>query len=336
MLAIPYSFVVFAKTAVCLGKSVFYFPVNLGVSCDGTPQISELMNCFQLSSTNGDVGSVVLFYGWRQVKDLSLLQADLESKELGSLCKAGSKVLQFSFSAGNEGSIVSEEEVTEQLLECFCTGMQSPEVKQTTVKTVGDVYSTIMVKKMLNSVGAITQPCFMPLMMGKDPERLLFNLIWPHWSLCSWITMVGNFGGQLRHTMILLTPFLLPVSNALVRSINAIYSPLFCSLHFSWSYLRMNTMSVVPLLALNPHWVSSRWSSVMVGTNLFKNTWARIFSKMESSVISQYLEQSDFSPLFLYKVMMITLWSSLGSLPCSQQLTRSLWSLRCNAGPPTF
>ena len=54
-------------------------------------------------------------------------------------------MLQVSFRVGNEGIVVSEEEVTEQLLKCFCVGMQSPEVKQIAVKAVADVYSTVIV-----------------------------------------------------------------------------------------------------------------------------------------------------------------------------------------------
>ena len=54
-------------------------------------------------------------------------------------------MLQGSFSVGYEGSVVSEEAVTEQLLKCFCEGMQSPEVKQTVFKTITDVYSTVIV-----------------------------------------------------------------------------------------------------------------------------------------------------------------------------------------------
>ena len=87
MLVVPYSFVESAESAVYLGQTVVYFPVDLGVKCDGTSQISELMNYLHLSSTDGDVGRVVLFSGCRLVKDLSLLQADLESEELGSFCK---------------------------------------------------------------------------------------------------------------------------------------------------------------------------------------------------------------------------------------------------------
>ena len=146
---------------------------------------------------------------------------------------------------------------------------------------------SIMLKKMLNRVGARIQPCFTLLMIGKDPEKSLFNLTWPHWSLCSWITMLRTSVGQPRHSIIIHSPFLLTVSNALVRSTNTTYCPLFCSLNFSWSCLKMNTMSAVPLLALNPHWVSGRWFSAMVGTNLFRSIRARIFPAMASRVIPQ-------------------------------------------------
>ena len=57
---------------------------------------------------------------------------------------------------------------------------------------------SIMLKKMLNRIGARTQPCFTLLMIGKDPERSLFNLIWPCWSLCSCLTMLRNFGEATR------------------------------------------------------------------------------------------------------------------------------------------
>ena len=51
-----------------------------------------------------------------------------------------------SFGVANEGNVVSEEEVTEQQLKCFCVGMLSPKVIQIAVKTVTDVYSTIIVE----------------------------------------------------------------------------------------------------------------------------------------------------------------------------------------------
>ena len=55
-------------------------------------------------------------------------------------------MLQGSFGEGNERYVVSEEKVTEQLLKCFCVDMQSPVIKQTVLKTIADVYSTVIVK----------------------------------------------------------------------------------------------------------------------------------------------------------------------------------------------
>ena len=74
----------------------------------------------------------------------------------------------------------------------------------------------------------------------------------------------------------------------------------------------------------------------MTGTNLFRNTPARIFPVIKSRVIPRWLEKSEFYPLFLYSVMMTASQRSLGSLPCSQQQKRSPWSLLYNAGPPSF
>ena len=144
---------------------------------------------------------------------------------------------------------------------------------------------SIILKKMLNRVGARTQPCFTPLAIGKGSERSLFNLTWRYWSSCSWMTTLRNFGGQPRRSMISQSPFLVTVSNALVRSTNVTYSPLFCSRHFSWSCLRTKTMSVVPRFALKPHWVSGSWSSAMIDTSLFRSTRAKIFPAMGSRVI---------------------------------------------------
>ena len=61
MPVIPHSFVESAESAVCLDHSVIYFSVDLGIWCDGTPQISEMINYFELSYIDDDVGRVVLF-----------------------------------------------------------------------------------------------------------------------------------------------------------------------------------------------------------------------------------------------------------------------------------
>ena len=143
MLVVPYSFAVSVKSAFCLGQSVVYFLVDLCVWCDGTSQINELINCFRFSSTDGGVGRVVLFKRCRLVKDLSLLQADrkggqpLQSRKLGAagLFRCGQR-RQHRQRRGGHGTAA----------QVFCLSMQSSEFKHSSVKTVANVYSDVIVK----------------------------------------------------------------------------------------------------------------------------------------------------------------------------------------------
>ena len=128
--------------------------------------------------------------------------------------------------------------------------MQSPEVKQTTVKTVADVYSTVIVKgfydlfKKLNRVGARTQPRFT---MGKDPKRSLFNLTWPHLSLCSWITILRNFGGGNQGAPWSSTITFCSLCQTFWSGPQTLHTVLCSAPCISLgSCLRTNTMSVVP------------------------------------------------------------------------------------------
>ena len=123
------------------------------------------------------------------------------------------------------------------------------------------------------------------LEMGKGSDRSPFSLILPRWSLWSWITMLRNFPGQPRRSRICHRPFHLTVSKAFFRSINVAYIPLFCSWHFSWSWRRMNTMSVVLLLALKPHWLSGRCSLAMDGTSLLSSILARTLPVKNQRVV---------------------------------------------------
>ena len=75
------------------------------------------------------------------------------------------------------------------------------------------------------------------------------------------------------------------VSKALVRSTKAAYRPMFCSLHFSCICLSTKIMSAVPLLDLNPHWLSGVFSCAIVGMSLFSKARARILPAMESRVM---------------------------------------------------
>ena len=150
-----------------------------------------------------------------------------KSKELGSLCKP--------FGVGNEGSVISEEKVMEQLLKCFCVGMQSAEVKQTTIKTVMNVYSTVIIKVFYHLFKHHAE---------KDAEQsrcqntTLFHAIddregsWevavqPNLTVLVFVQLdnhADEICGAPKHFMIIHSPFLLTVSNALVKFTNTTYS----------------------------------------------------------------------------------------------------------------
>ena len=73
---------------------------------------------------------------------------------------------------------------------------------------------------------------------------------------------------------------------------------MFCSQHFSWSWRRTNTIFIVPLLALKPHWLSRRISSAMVGMSLWSRTLASTLPEMESRVIPDNWSNQTFHPCF--------------------------------------
>ena len=72
-----------------------------------------------------------------------LLQADLESEVLNSLCKAGYNELQGCLRMGKKGSIVSDE-----LLPCFDVSLEyeSPQVEQAAACAVSNVDAVFIVK----------------------------------------------------------------------------------------------------------------------------------------------------------------------------------------------
>lgn len=82
MLTFRDSFANSAESTICFGLSVVYFVVDLDIRCDGTPQKSELGNCFQFSLNDGYVGRVVLFSGCKLMQDFRLFQTILEFEEL--------------------------------------------------------------------------------------------------------------------------------------------------------------------------------------------------------------------------------------------------------------
>ena len=82
--------------------------------------------------------------------------------------------------------------------------------------------SSIMLKNMLKSVGAKTQPCFTPFEMGNGLDSSPFSLICPDWFSCSFITISMNLDGHPSRSRMSHSPFLLTVSKAFVRSTKVI------------------------------------------------------------------------------------------------------------------
>ena len=78
-----------------------------------------------------------------------------------------------------------------------------------------------------------------------------------------------NFGGQPRRARIFHSPSLLTVSKALVKSTKYAYRPTFFSLHFFCICLSTKIMSTVPLLDLNPHWLSGVFLFIYLFIYLF-------------------------------------------------------------------
>lgn len=117
----------------------------------------------------------------------------------------------------------------------------------------------------------------------------------------------------------------LPVSKAFVRSIKATKSGCRCSLHFSYSCRRENTISMVDLLARKTH-CNSEYSLCQ---NLEPLQCYSSFLLTVRRVMPQYLLQSLLSPLVLFSVKMFASLMSYGPSPSLQlrwnyfiQLTR--------------
>ena len=130
---------------------------------------------------------------------------------------------------------------------------------------------------MPKSVGARTHPCFTPLLTGKGSEEEPSYWTVPFISSWKEVIILRSFGGG-GHPILCRSmnrPDLPTRSNALVRSIKAMYRGRLCSRHFSYSCLRENIMSVVDLSARNPHCASgyTRSASVCI---LFSMTRAKI------------------------------------------------------------
>ena len=108
-------------------------------------------------------------------------------------------------------------------------------------------------KKIPKSVGARTHPRLTSLRMPKGLEELPLNCTFPFMFVWKDSIILCNFGGQPIFGRIWKRLSLLTRLKAFVRSMKATYKGICCSLHFSWSWRREKTVSIVDLPAQKPH-----------------------------------------------------------------------------------
>ena len=108
-------------------------------------------------------------------------------------------------------------------------------------------------KKIQKMVEARTQPCLTPLQISNGSEELPLNCTVPFVSVWKNSIMLCSLGGQPIFGRTLKKPSLLTGSNALVRSMKAMYSGICCPLRFSCSCRRKKTMYIVDRSARKPH-----------------------------------------------------------------------------------
>ena len=139
-------------------------------------------------------------------------------------------------------------------------------------------------RNIANSVGAITQPCFTPVLMLNDPDCSPSYSTHTFMPSCSCRVMLTNVGGHPSRARHANRESLFTESNALVRSIHAKQRSHPCSLHFSCTCRAEKIMSVVPRPGLKPHYVSGIILSERACSRS-RRTFARIFPATESREI---------------------------------------------------
>ena len=239
-------------------------------------------------------------------------------------------------------SIISKEQFSHQHFSCQSFRLQSFQTENRSIQPGSDVNSILNPIKgraaiqMAKRVGARTQPCLMPLFNLNDSEVFPPKLNAHIHVLEKRMTNCKRRGGQPIFSSTLCRDFQLTLSNAFVNSTKAMNSGCLCPLHFSCSSRSVKTILVVDRPALNPDCVSGRMRSANLCRH-FRKTLAKILPATERRDIPLR------SPLFLYRVMILTssiLRSILhchqhcSSNACSCERRKSLFSLKISSGIP--
>ena len=159
-------------------------------------------------------------------------------------------------------------------------------------------------KKVPKSIGARTQPCLTPLRISNGSEKLPLNCAVPFLSVWKYTIMLCSLGGQPIFGRTLKRLSLLTRSNALVRSMKAMYNGICCSPHFSCNCRRETIMSIVDRSARKPYCDSGQIRSASFWRRI-SMTRANTLPTMLRREMPLKLLQSFLSPLFLYMVMIL-------------------------------
>ena len=109
-----------------------------------------------------------------------------------------------------------------------------------------------------------------------------------HLTLLTFMELAGDgekFGGTAKARQDFPQSIMADSIKGLGQVYEAAYRPMLWSLHCSCNCLSTKIMSTIPLLDLNPHWLSGMFSCAIMGMSLFSKTQAKILPAMESRVM---------------------------------------------------
>ena len=133
--------------------------------------------------------------GWL-VKNLRLLEADFEAKQLRGICKARCETSKGPLSVGDKDSFIRKEKVLDQPLLHLGVGLEASKIEETAIQTVHDAHPVIIIQ-VCNCLlehhaeeHAEESRCqdttlFHAVRGGKGSDRSPLSLICPRWFSCS-------------------------------------------------------------------------------------------------------------------------------------------------------
>lgn len=181
-------------------------------------------------AVDGDLGWAVHCVWGILVKDLSLLQADVQNECLSTLCEVVNHCLESVLCVCQKGTVVGKEQPKNQLLSCLGSGEEATEIEDISISSEPDVdaFGKFFLNHSQQHVEGDGKECrcqyaalFHAVSNGEGVRKVaaIFDL-----TLLAFMELLNdgrNFGGQTRLSRIFQRPPWLTVSQALIRSMKA-------------------------------------------------------------------------------------------------------------------